>query len=286
MNSNEHSRQSTLSKLAAFTQDPKGGNPAGVWLGETLPKPEEMQKIARDVGYSETVFIAPLQGTNKQVRYYSPEAEVPFCGHATIAAGVALSKSDMHYTFKFETAVGEIPLEVQTKNGIKQASLTSVDSKFEPAEPKLLAAVLEALAWSKDDISMEIPAAKAFAGNWHLVIAVKAKSRLDELQYDFDRLKQIMLDEDLTTLQLVWRETETIFHSRNPFPVGGVVEDPATGAAAAALGAYLRDARLINTPKSLILRQGEVMGRPSKLSVDIPNEGGVKISGTAVEIIE
>jgi PhzF family phenazine biosynthesis protein len=93
-----------------------------------------------------------------------------------------------------------------------------------------------------------------------------------------------MLGEGLTTLQLVWRESPTVFHSRNPFPVGGVVEDPATGAAAAALGGYLRDTRLVTVPTTILIRQGEAMGRPSRLTVEIPAEGGIVVTGTAVPI--
>jgi PhzF family phenazine biosynthesis protein len=85
-----------LRRLAAFTLDPAGGNPAGVWIGPELPQPAEMQRIAAEVGYSETAFLAP-DGTGRpgahRVRYFSPAAEVPFCGHATIASGVAMAEA-------------------------------------------------------------------------------------------------------------------------------------------------------------------------------------------------
>jgi len=93
-----------------------------------------------------------------------------------------------------------------------------------------------------------------------------------------------MLADNLTTVQLVWRDAPTLFHSRNPFPVGGVVEDPATGAAAAALGGYLRTAGLVAPPASMTIRQGETMGRPSLLTVDIPAAGGIVVRGTAVHL--
>ena len=80
------------------------------------------------------------------------------------------------------------------------------------------------------------------------------------------------------------RESATRFHARDPFPVGGVVEDPATGAAAAALGGYLRDAGLIEAPARLTIRQGEAMGRPSRLEVEVPATGGIVVSGTAVAL--
>ena len=84
----------TLLRLAAFTADPAGGNPAGVWIGDELPPAGEMQRIAAEVGYSETAFLAPDASGEPgrwRVRYFSPLAEVPFCGHATIASGVALA---------------------------------------------------------------------------------------------------------------------------------------------------------------------------------------------------
>ena len=93
-----------------------------------------------------------------------------------------------------------------------------------------------------------------------------------------------MLRENLTTVQLVWRERPDLFHSRNPFPVGGVVEDPATGASAAALGGYLRDAGIIDTPFRFVIQQGETMGRPSLLTVDVPPTGGIVVSGSAIDL--
>jgi PhzF family phenazine biosynthesis protein len=94
-----------------------------------------------------------------------------------------------------------------------------------------------------------------------------------------------MLEHDLTTIQLVWREAPGRFRARDPFPVGGVVEDPATGAAAAALGAYLLARGEITPPASLEIVQGVEMGRPSQLTVSVlPGEEGVRVSGNAVTI--
>ncbi len=261
---------STLQKLAAFTSSPQGGNPAGVWIGNELPAAEEMQSIAKQVGFSETAFVAPLLGTTRTVRYYSPEAEVAFCGHATVATGVALGQKSGSAVYQFETTVGTIPVKVTEQDGKFLATLTSVEPKYEPAPKQLLSKALEALHWNEQELDPELPPARAFAGNWHLVIAVKSKSRLDNLNYDFEKLKALMLDNDLTTLQLIWKENEKLIHSRNPFPVGGVVEDSATGAAAVALGGYLREAKLISAPKEIDILQGEVMGRPSQLKLSIP----------------
>lgn len=273
-----------LKRFAAFTTSPAGGNPAGVWIGPALPTVAEMQRIAAEVGYSETAFVTPQRGPERTIRYYSPEAEVSFCGHATIAAGVALGDTNGDGTYTLHTAVGVVPVAVRTRDGRREAALTSVTPSQAPASDALVDATLAALGWARANLDPAIPPVRAFAGAWHLVLAVRERARLDTLDYAFATLKTLMLDAGLTTLQLVWRESADLFHARNPFPVGGVVEDPATGAAAAALGGYLRDAGLLTAPASIVIRQGEAMGRPSVLLVDIPARGGIVVSGTAVAI--
>jgi PhzF family phenazine biosynthesis protein len=273
-----------LLRLAAFSRDPEGGNPAGVWIGETLPGDDEMQRIAAEVGYSETAFVAPTRGVDRTVRYFSPEVEVTFCGHATIAAGVALGDADGDGVYRLHTRVGEVPVAVVTNDGMREASLTSVEPEFAPASPELVSEALSMLGWSTDGLDPAIPPARAFAGAWHLVLAVADARRLADLHYDFDGLKALMLREGLTTLQLTWREGPTVFRSRNPFPVGGIVEDSATGAAAAALGGYLRDAHLVSVPVTVLIKQGDDIGRPSRLTVEIPASGGIVVKGTAVSL--
>lgn len=274
----------TLYRHAAFTTDPDGGNPAGVWVGEALPSPVEMQAIATEVGYSETAFVAPATGAERTIRYYSPAAEVSFCGHATIATGVVLGERDGDGTYLLHTTVGDVPVEVRTRDGQREAVLTSVEPRHESVPDALLDAALDALGWTRGELDPLLPPARAFAGAWHLILAVRSAARLARLDYDFARLRALMLEDNLTTLQLVWRERVDLFHARNPFPVGDVVEDPATGAAAAALGGYLRGAGLVRVPSIITIRQGEAMGRPSLLTVEIPAEGGIKVAGAAVAI--
>jgi PhzF family phenazine biosynthesis protein len=94
-----------------------------------------------------------------------------------------------------------------------------------------------------------------------------------------------MLERDLVTVDLVFRDDTTTFHARNPFPVGGVVEDPATGAAAAAFGAYLRALELVTPPARVTVHQGDDMGRPSLLLIDLDlGDGPIHVTGQAVRI--
>ena len=282
---------SELLRLAAFTLDPAGGNPAGVWLGETLPEPGEMARIAADVGFSETAFLAP-DGSGRagayRVRYYSPAAEVAFCGHATIATGVALAERAGEGTFELTTNDGVVPVDVRRgDDGRMRATLTSVPPRVRPAEPALLDDALATLGWTPELLDPSLPPAVGYAGVSHLILATAVYETLRDMAYDYDRLRSIMLDADLTTLQLIWRERPDHFRARDPFPVGNVVEDPATGAAAAALGAYLRWAGALVPPASFTIAQGVEMRRPSHLEVHVPDaapDGRIHVSGTAVSI--
>lgn len=273
-----------LHRLSAFTDHPAGGNPAGIWIGDRLPDAAQMQRIAREVGYSETIFIAPRDGSVREVRYFSPAAEVSFCGHATIAAGVLLGEADGQGRYNFLTRAGDVEVTTSSRDGRTRASLRSVPTRHEAAARDLVDAALGLLGWQHDELDPRIPPARTYAGAWHLVLATREKSRLDKLAYPFEQLRSLMQQHRLTTLQLVWQEDSSLFHARNPFPVGGVVEDPATGAAAAAFGGYLRDAGLITAPTAFTILQGEAMGRPSRISVDVPADGGVVVSGTAAAI--
>jgi PhzF family phenazine biosynthesis protein len=280
-----------LLRYAAFTRHPAGGNPAGIHVSDALPPGAEMQRIAADVGYSETAFLAPVADAGPgtyRVRYFSPAAEVPFCGHATIAAGVVLAERGPTGggVFSLVTNDGVVTVETEAgRDGLHRATLTTVPASARPAPPGLVPAVLGALGWREGELDPSLSPAIGFAGAHHLVLAAAAAERLGDLDYDFERLRTVMLDAGLTTIQLVWRETADRFRARDPFPVGGVVEDPATGAAAAALGAYLRWRGDLLPPASFTVVQGVEMGRPSRIDVEVPDrEGGIRVSGTAVPI--
>ena len=274
--------EGTLYRYAAFSTVPTGGNPAGIWIGDIMPSDPEMQRLAAEIAYPETIFVAPATGFARQVRYFSPVKEVDFCGHATIATGVLFGQQHGAGEYRFTTNVGEVPVSVREREGRWVAALTSVMPRHEKASALLMRAALGALEWREDELDPAIPPARIYAGNWHLLIAVRTAERLAELDYDYDRLKELMLADGLVTLQLVWREKPDLFHARDPFPVGGVVEDPATGSGAAALGGYLRDAKLVKAPAHIVILQGEAMGRPSRLEVEIPATGGIVVSGHAV----
>ncbi|MCP9959204.1 PhzF family phenazine biosynthesis protein [Streptomyces sudanensis] len=275
----------------AFSADPKGGNPAGVVLDASGLGDADMLAIAAEAGHSESVFLtAPPEGLGEPgrafaVRYFSPLAEVPFCGHATIAAAVALGERIGPGDLVFATRAGEVPVSVTERDGVPHATLTSVEPYVEEADAGDVAEALAALDWPAGDLDPALPPRIAFAGARHLVLAAGSRERLARLDYDFERLKALMLRLDLTTVQLVWRESDTVFHVRDPFPVGGVVEDPATGAAAAAFGAYARALGLVPEASVLTLHQGEDLGRPAELTVELrAGDPRVRVSGTGTRM--
>lgn len=210
---------------------------------------------------------------------------MPFCGHATVATAVALAERIGPGELVFATPAGTVPVSVAEEDGTVRATLTSVAPHVEEVAEADLTEALAALDWPATDLDPAFPPRIAFAGARHLVLAAATRARLANLAYDFPRLETLMHRLDLTTVQLVWRESATVFHARDPFPVGGVVEDPATGAAAAAFGAYARDLGLVPEDAVLTLHQGEDLGRPGELTVTLrAGDPRVRVGGAGALI--
>jgi PhzF family phenazine biosynthesis protein len=272
-------------RYAAFSRDPSGGNPAGVVLDATGATEDEMQAVAADVGFSESAFLLPQADGGFRIRYFSPLAEVPFCGHATIATGVAYAERHGPGTLPLQTRAGLVEVTTTASAEGAEAALVSVPPHTRELAAALLAELLSALGWEPADLDVALPPRVAYAGAFHPILAAGTRERLADLDYDFPALQELMGREDWTTVDLVWRASESVFHARNPFPPGGVVEDPATGAAAAAFGGYLRELGLVEPPASVTVHQGQDMGRPGILTVEIPTgSGGITVRGSAVAL--
>ncbi|GFM69285.1 PhzF family phenazine biosynthesis protein [Pseudomonas capsici] len=268
-------------KLAAFSDGNQGGNPAGVWIGDALPDENTMQRIAAEVGFSETAFAAPLDD-GWRVRYFSPLAEVPFCGHATIALGAALAGQQGDGLFRLTLNQAQITVEGHARGELTSAALQSPPTHSKPISPQLLEEALALFGYQHSDLDERIPPAAINGGAGHLVLALNSRSTLRAMQYDQEAGRQLMVREGWATIVLVFAESEQFFHTRNPFAFGGVYEDPATGAATAALAGYLRD---IGWPHGGVIDilQGEDMGSPSRLRAEIPEQTGssIRVSGMA-----
>ena len=270
-----------VQRIAAFSDGSQGGNPAGVVLCEVLPDDATMQAIAAEVGYSETVFAAPAYG-EWRVRYFAPEIEVDFCGHATIALGAVLALKTGSGSFPLRLNNARITVEGRRAGELLSATLQSPPTRSTAARRELVAEALALFGLSAESLDPRIPPAIAHAGADHLVLALRDRAVLAAMRYDFDAGRKLARRDSIGTFSLIQAESPSRFNVRNPFPIGGVYEDPATGAAAAALGGYLRD---LTWPHggAIEIMQGEDMGVPSRLRVDMTDERGssVRVSGSA-----
>lgn len=265
----------TLLRIAAFADGARGGNPAGVLIADTLPADVDMQRIAAEVGYSETAFAMPV-GDAWRVRYFSPESEVPFCGHATIALGAALAELQGDGVYSLILNQARITVEGSHDGESVSAALQSPATRSEAISDELLGEVLDLFGYTCDDLNAELPPARAHGGADHLAITLNSRELLAALRYDLDAGRELMNREGLVTILFAWAETPGLFHTRNPFASGGVYEDPATGAASAAFAGYLRD---IGWPHggAIDIIQGEDMGMRSRLHAEIPPTPGSSI---------
>lgn len=275
-----------VQRIAAFSDGAQGGNPAGVWIGDALPDDASMARVARNIGYSETAFAAPL-GDGWRVRYFSPESEVPFCGHATIALGAALAAS--HGDGVYKLALNEAAITVEGRRsvgadgqGLTSAALQSPPTRSRAASGAVVERALALFGYQGGDLDPRIPPGLAHGGADHLVLALRSRELLADMRYELDAGRRFMRELGIVTVVLAWAETDTLFHTRNPFASGGVLEDPATGAGTAALAGYLRD---IGWPHggAIDVVQGEDMGMRSRLRAEIGAErgGSIRVSGTA-----
>lgn len=269
-----------VQRYAAFATGEVGGNPAGVVIVDHLPADEAMQRTAAEVGYSETAFAAPLADGRWRVRYFSPESEVPFCGHATIALGAALARrfGDGDYALQLNDAA--ISVHGRRSGERWQASLRSPRTRSAPAPAALVEAALSLFGMQPSQLDPRLPPARVHAGADHLVLPLGAREDLAAMHYALDAGRLLMRAHGLVTIALLFVESPTRLHVRNAFASGGVLEDPATGAAAAGIAGWLRD---LGWPHGgrLQLQQGDDMGQPSRIEVRLDDVRGapVEVSG-------
>lgn len=285
-------------RLTAFAAEPGGGNPAGVVLDASSLSDAEMQAIATEVAYPETAFVvdAGVDGDDRHVRmrYFSPGAEVPFCGHATIATAVALAERRGVGRFTLETNVGplvvETALETHDDTGSITASFTSVEPTVRDLDAEVADRLLSLLGLERSDLDERWPLRESFAGNRHPVVAVREQEVFDAFTFDPTALRTLMDEQGWAGTATVVNDHGTdadghlLVEARNLFPVGDITEDPATGSAAASFGGYLRALGLLTPPARILIRQGHHVGAPSLLTVDVPATGGITVTGTAQPI--
>ncbi|MGW4929787.1 PhzF family phenazine biosynthesis protein [Agromyces sp. NPDC004153] len=277
-------------RYTAFADDPEGGNPAGIVLDASTLDDAAMQAIATEVDYSETAFVTAHEGDVRTVRYFSPISEVPFCGHATIAAAVAIAEREGPGVVRFATPVGEIVIETRDDGNGLRAAFTSVDTDVAHFPEFALDALLELIGVDRTHLDERYPPRLASAGAWHPIIVIADSHVFDDFGFDPGAMRAFIDAQGWPlTIAVLHRVSDAAegalhFEARNIFPVGRIAEDPATGSAAAAVGGYLRGIGAVRPPARVVIEQGRHVGRPGRLIVDIPEQGGIVVSGRAVAI--
>jgi PhzF family phenazine biosynthesis protein len=297
-----------IKHVDAFTTEPFAGNPAGVVLDARGLTDSAMRNIARELNLSETAFVLPptAKGADIQIRWFTPEIEVPLCGHATVAGFHALAQEGMHGMKK----PGSYHTRVQTKSGIlgvlvdKKYSGTIVEFQLPlprfQVQKHVPASLIESLGIKSGDVHHDLP----FVKQSYLYLPVKRLATMKALEPDISRLHRILkstrtLGISVFTLQTIDRSSAV--HSRFFAPEAGIVEDPVTGSANGPLGVYLYQYALPRDypVASFVLpdgriefvgEQGDEIKRKGRVKIRLRVTGhGVKqvsIAGEAVTIMD
>ncbi len=273
-----------IERWAAFTTDPRGGNPAGVVRDAAALDESAMQRIAAGLGYSETAFLTGRDRDGaRRIRYFTPVGEIPFCGHATLATALAIATAEGPGSVAFATPVGRIEIVTRGDDRGLLASFTSVPPRTAELRAGMLTDVLGLIGLDAERLDPRFPPMQAYAGNWHPVLVVAGRDDFDGFGFDPAAARAVLDAHDWpATITVLHCESAERWHARNLFPVGTITEDPATGAAAAAVGGYLRALGAVPPSGRIVIYQGAHVGRPSELSVEIPATGGVVVSGRGV----
>ncbi len=272
-------------RMAAFSDDPRGGNPAGVVVGDAFPPDDVMQQLAKDIGYSETVFLAGDGGAEWRARYWSPVSEVPFCGHATIAAAVAVYRQYGAPELLLDTLAGPVPVAVEEIGGAPWATLTSVEPRITEIDPDDLDRLLALLHLARADLDPALPPRIAYAGVEPSGRRAREPRRAGRARVRLRRLARAhggaRLDKRSRSSGSRRRRSSKLA-TRSRSAGWSRIRRPAPRPprSAPTCGRSARSSR----PRRSRFLQGEEIGRPSRIFVAIPREGGIGVTGTAVPI--
>lgn len=290
----------TVKHIDAFTLNPFAGNPAAVVLAADDLTEEQMQSVAREMNLSETAFVLPPSNRHAdlRIRWFTPTNEVGLCGHATIASFHALAEENMYgmkkngsYSFRLQTASGTLGVVVIKDNGSATVKFTLPMPQFVRTY-SLKTDFFAALGIQDNDFDKRLPCVTST----NAYLPVRRLSVLYDMRPDFELMKMILRHKKLLGVCVFSTETvdrSSTFHSRFFAPNDGINEDPVTGSANGPLGVYMVEQGLVGKSEGLIEmigEQGDVLGRPGRVRVEVYVEHGkpksVAIVGNAVTVVE
>ena len=288
----------------AFTEELFGGNPAGVVLLEKdagLPDDNIMLKIAAELRYSETAFIRPLSDGALQIRYFTPVAEVDFCGHATIGSFAALLKPGVvkrNACYSIHTLSGELKIELSDDFIMMEMPAPKlIKNTFTSSEINEL---YQSLGIEREPVGITLNGANTVnllpqlisAGFPDIFIPVKNRQTLAAIAPDFKTLSDLSEKHGaggIHAFTLDSPDAEVIAYTRNFAPLFGIDEEAATGTASGGLAYYLYSHGMAFDGHDSCFLQGETMERPSKIFVSIkasPESVEIKVGGKGAILAE
>ena len=284
----------------AFSAQALSGNPAGVLLDGSELDSKAMQKIAGELKHSETAFPLPSREPTAalHLRWFTPASEVAFCGHATLATFHVLVEEARRIRVpehgltrtSFTCKSGKLNVELSRENGRLRILIETPPSRFEPLQ--LPAALVTALGLSPQTLDAKIGPQKSAILEGNLYLAVRDGEALARCKPDAPALEALGKELGVAgfVVYTLGPRPRVDAALRCFFPGYGILEDPVTGSAAGQLGALIQAALPEPMPRRLVFTQGDEMGRPGTVEVEVrpePAPGKVRgwIGGRAVTVL-
>ena len=239
-----------------------------------------MQMLAQEIGLSETTFVTGVRDGGYDVRIFTPDAELPFAGHPTLGTAYTLASEEVVGTSVVQTsAAGNVPVEVDLADAM--AWMEQLPPTFgDQLEDR--AAVARAAGLEPEDLVDGLPVVAGTTGLPHLMVAVRDEATLRRARRDDAGCGAICAAAQAESLYLFAVRGSGDVMARMFDRSANIGEDPATGSAAGPLGAYLATYELAGLPGTVVVAQGEMVGRPSFLHVEVQPNGGsfsVRVGG-------
>lgn len=290
-----------------FTDEPFGGNPVAVLTDAAGLTDEEMQRIAREMNLSETVFVLP-PGNPKaaaKVRIFTPKQEIPFAGHPILgtfyllAALKKLPLTEPITQLYYECNIGIFPIELRAhKEQILRVVMTQPKPEFlgrvETADALL--DVAKALGMDRRAIAdAKFPVEVVSTGLPVIIVPVRTLTAVRSLNPNHTLITEVCARFGANGIMVFTTVTVDEFstvHTRMFAAPVGIPEDPATGSASGALGAYLVQNGVVEVAitTEIISEQGYEMDRPSRIIIQVESDDDmiqeVKVGGEVVMVIE
>jgi PhzF family phenazine biosynthesis protein len=273
----------------AFTDEPMTGNPAGVLADAGGLDDEQCQRVATELGASETAFLSSAEGVDYRIRYFTPEQAVDLCGHATVAAvGALFDEGTVEVgTLTLATPVGDLDVTVDADGTVWMTQATPeirpVDLDYER-----VAAALGVDVAALRDVGADLPLVVASTGLPWLLVPVNYFEHLRDASPDMAAIEEVTDAVDAAGVYAFTFDTITAdatLHARAFAPGAGVPEDPVTGTASGAVGAYLdREGALDADIDRIVCEQGHVIDRPGLVTVDTSD--GIRVGGHSVTVLD